>query len=283
MNKPQLTIIIPCYNEVDSIEICLESVLAQSHINWECIVVDDGSTDKTIAIIEIYCKKDSRFQLFKQAHQGPAKARNLAAAKAQGDILVFVDADMVLDEKYLTALIKPIVAKKTIGSFTLDERVSNWSNPWARCWNYEYTGAKTNRRLPSNHPTTSRVFRAITKVAFESVGGYDDIGYNDDWTLSKKLGIEAMAADDAIVYHKNPASATKVALQASWVGKRDYKFGVVGSLWALCRANPFFSLVMGIMKALYFAEPHYIVFKYVYNAGLTVGILMSMKQLPRSR
>lgn len=283
MSKPQLTIIIPCYNEADSIEACLQSVQQQTSSQWECLVVDDGSIDKTVELVESFSRNDTRIQLFKQTHLGPAKARNLAASKATGEILVFVDADMVLDQHYAQVLTEPIAKKQAIGTFTRTEIVANWDNPWAKCWNYEYTRAKTNRRLPPNHPATSKVFRAITKEAFDSVGGFDDIGYNDDWTLSKKLGIEAIAADDAIVYHTNPASAAEVSLQASWVGKRDYKFGILGSLWAVCRANPFFSLVMGIMKAIYFAEPHYVVFKYVYNAGLTVGILMSMKQLPKSR
>lgn len=281
MNK--ITIIIPCYNEAESIGSCLESVLLQTSKGWECIVVDDGSTDATISVVESFSKKDSRIQLFKQAHSGPAKARNLAASKARGEILVFVDADMVLDKNYLEALCIPIIEDRVLGTFTRSEIVGNWENPWARCWNYEYTKSKTNRRVPKNHPNTSKVFRAITKSAFDSVGGFDDAGYNDDWTLSKKLKQEAAAADKAIVYHHNPATAGEVSLQATWIGKRDFKFGLVGSLWALFRANPFFSLIMGIVKAIYFVEPHYIVFKHVYNAGLTIGILMSMKNLPKSR
>ncbi len=279
----KITIIIPCFNEATSIGSCLESVQLQTSEDWECIVVDDGSTDATVKIIESFSKKDSRIQIFKQSHAGPAKARNLAASKSQGEILVFVDADMVLDKNYIEALCMPILKDNMLGTFTRSEMVGNWDNPWARCWNYEYTGSKTNRRLPTNHPNTSKVFRAIKKSAFDSVGGFDDTGYNDDWTLSKKLKHEAIAADDAIVYHHNPATASDVSLQASWIGKRDYKFGLLGSLWALFRANPFFSLVLGAAKAVYFMELHYVVFKHVYNAGLTIGILMSIKNLPKSR
>ncbi len=275
MSKPRLTIIIPCYNEADSIEACLQSVQQQMHAQWECLVVDDGSSDKTVAVVESFLQQDTRIQLFKQMHSGPAKARNLAASHARGEILVFVDADMVLHKNYLYALCAPIINDKVTGTFTRSEMVANWDNPWARCWNYEYTHSKTKKRLPPHHPATSHVFRAITKAAFDSVGGFDDVGYNDDWTLSQKLNEKAVAADAAVVFHSNPASATEVALQASWVGKRAYKLGALGALWALFRANPLFSLLLGIAKALYFLEPHYLVFKHIYNAGLTVGILLS--------
>jgi glycosyltransferase involved in cell wall biosynthesis len=281
--KKTISIIIPCYNEALSISTCLQSIVVQSYTDWECIVVDDGSTDSTVKIIESFLRQDERMQLYKQSHFGPAKARNLAASKSQGEILVFIDADMVLHEKYLESLCAPIFQENVVGTFTRSELVANWDNPWARCWNYEYTGDKTKKRLPKNHPNTSKVFRAITKEAFDSVGGFDDVGYNDDWTLSKKLQTPAKAADKAIVYHANPASASEVALQASWMAKRDYKFGIVGSLWALFRANPVFSLLLGLTKAVYFLEPHYVVFKHVYNAGVTIGILMSLKNLPKSR
>ena len=281
--KKTISIIIPCYNEALSISACLESILLQTHTDWECIVVDDGSTDSTVKQVEHFVQKDSRIQLIKQSHLGPAKARNLAAQKSHGETLAFVDADMVLHKNYLELLSAPIFQDSIVGTFTRSEMVANWDNPWARCWNYEYTGSKTKNRLPKNHPNTSKVFRAITKTAFDSVGGFDDIGYNDDWTLSKKLKTKAVAADGAIVYHSNPATAAEVALQASWMAKREYKFGILGSLWALFRANPIFSLLLGVTKAVYFLEPHYVVFKHVYNAGVTIGILMSLKNLPKNR
>lgn len=281
MSQPSITVIIPCYNEENVIADCIDSLQKQTLADWECYIVDDGSLDSTASIAQSATKKDSRFHLLKQRHSGPAQARNLAAQKALGDILVFVDADMILDPAYLNELTREIKQGSVIGTFTRSEFVGNWENPWARCWNYEYTHSRSRSRLPVNHPDTSKVFRAITKKAFQQVSGFDDAGYNDDWTLSKKLNQLAVAADKAIVYHKNPESALEVSLQASWVGKREYKFGLAGAIWALFRANPFFSLLIGSLKAVYYMEPHYLVFKHVYNAGLTIGILMQMKNLPR--
>ncbi|WP_445734533.1 glycosyltransferase family 2 protein [Mariniflexile sp.] len=62
MNQPLVSIIIPTYNRAHLIGETLDSVLAQTHQNWECIVVDDGSTDNTDTVLKTYCQKDSRFQ-----------------------------------------------------------------------------------------------------------------------------------------------------------------------------------------------------------------------------
>lgn len=77
----------------------LDSVLSQTYINWECILVDDGSIDVTETISANYQEKDNRFQLFKRPKdllKGPSSARNYGVSKAKGDYLIFLDADDLL-------------------------------------------------------------------------------------------------------------------------------------------------------------------------------------------
>ena len=62
MHTPLVSIIIPAYNRAHLIGETLDSVLAQTYINWECIVIDDGSNDNTSELLAEYCKKDNRFQ-----------------------------------------------------------------------------------------------------------------------------------------------------------------------------------------------------------------------------
>lgn len=263
-----ISVIIPVYNEARHLKECLGSLRRQSTKPKEIIIVDDGSTDPTINILET----EKNIILLKQHHQGPAKARNKGAKRAQGDILVFVDADMTFDQAFLFQLTRPIKARKTNGTFTKEEFVANWDNPWARSWNYE-TAGEGKRRIPQNYPNQAPVFRAILKSEFDRISGFDPVGYTDDWTLAKKLGYQAQVAKGAIIYHYNPNSLVDVFRQAQWIGKRHYKFGEFGRIIALIRALPIISVPVGLFKSLKYQEKYFLVFKCVYDFGITTGIL----------
>ncbi len=243
----------------------------------EIIVVDDGSTDKTLQVLAEFPISNFQFpiRIIKQKHQGPGVARNLGAKHAKGDILVFVDADMTFDKDFINNLIDPIIKKKSKGTFTKDEYVSNWDNVWARCWNYN-EGISDNRRIPKNFPDTSPVFRAIGKSEFIKIGGFDDIGFTDDWTLSRKLGYQATAAKNAVCYHRNPETLKDVYTQARWIGKNEF---ISGIFWKrivnLIRLNPIIQTIFGVFIALRYRELSFLVFQFVYYAGINVSIVGS--------
>lgn len=89
-----LSIITPSYKSENSISKTIESVLSQTYKNWEMIIVDDVSPDNSNAIIEAYCKQDSRIKLIKlEKNSGPAVARNRAIKEAKGRYIAFLDAD----------------------------------------------------------------------------------------------------------------------------------------------------------------------------------------------
>lgn len=88
-----VSVIIPAYNAAWWIEATLASVAAQTHRAIEVIVVDDGSTDRTVEIAERFARSDPRFRVVQQANAGVAAARNHGAALARSDLLSFVDAD----------------------------------------------------------------------------------------------------------------------------------------------------------------------------------------------
>lgn len=94
-----ISIIIPTFNSSKHIKTTLNSVLSQTYINWECILVDDGSIDLTETIAVNYQEKDQRFQLYKRPEnlpKGPSSARNYGVTKAKGEYLIFLDADDLL-------------------------------------------------------------------------------------------------------------------------------------------------------------------------------------------
>ncbi len=100
-SEPLVSIIIPNYNGERFLQECLQSVQVQTYQNWEAIVVDDGSQDKSVAIIRNFATKDPRFKpVFLNKNQGVARARNLAMKMTTGKYIAFIDADDVwLPEK----------------------------------------------------------------------------------------------------------------------------------------------------------------------------------------
>lgn len=266
-----ISVIIPTYNEKDVLEGCIESLGAQTKRDFEIIVVDDGSTDGTVEILENLSKTLPNFKFVKQMHKGAGAARNNGARDAKGSILVFVDADMTFDPDFLKNIVEPIEKAKAKGTFSKEEYVSNWDNIWARCWNIQ-EGWESKRRHPKKYPDHQPVFRAILKSEFEKVGGFEPGGYMDDWTLSAKLGYEAVNAPGAVFYHKNPDSLGEIYSQSRWVAKREYKLGFVGDFVALVRAFFPISIIIGVIKSIIYATPEFPIFKIVYDSGIFVGI-----------
>jgi hypothetical protein len=95
-----VTVIVPCYNYAHFLSETLDSVLAQSYTNWECIIVDDGSTDNTKEVADTYIKKDPRFKYIHQTNQGLSAARNKGIELAKGEFIQLLDSDdLITPEK----------------------------------------------------------------------------------------------------------------------------------------------------------------------------------------
>ncbi|UAB86166.1 glycosyltransferase family 2 protein [Zunongwangia sp. SCSIO 43204] len=99
MNNPLVSIIIPTYNRAHYIGETLESVIAQTYQNWECIVIDDGSNDYTAELMGFYCKNDHRVQYHHRPSNKPKGAnacRNYGIEFSKGNYLTFLDSDDLL-------------------------------------------------------------------------------------------------------------------------------------------------------------------------------------------
>lgn len=106
--NPKVSVIVPCYNQAQFLAETLDSVLAQTYENWECIIVNDGSTDNTEAIAMEYCKIDKRFYYVKQLNQGRCVARNLGINIAKGEYIQFLDSDDILLPNKLECQIRTV-------------------------------------------------------------------------------------------------------------------------------------------------------------------------------
>ncbi len=181
---PQISIIVPCYNQAHFLDECLQSVMNQTFQNWECVVVNDGSTDNTLAMATKWTQADSRFKILDQANSGLAAARNNGIALSVSEIILPLDADNKL---------KPIFLERAINLFQLKPEVDVVHG------NAQNFGEKSNvwfsepfdfsKMVLNNYIDACAAFR---KTAWEKVNGFDlkmpVMGF-EDWDFWLRLSV----------------------------------------------------------------------------------------------
>ena len=90
---PTLSIIVPVYKAEKYLRQCVDSIIAQSFTDWECILVDDGSPDRSGAICDEYAQTEARIRVIHKENGGVSSARNVALERIAGEWLTFVDSD----------------------------------------------------------------------------------------------------------------------------------------------------------------------------------------------
>ncbi len=194
-----ISFIIPAYNEEKTIKAAVASVLAQkTNQRFEIIVVDNNSTDKTGEIVE---KNFAQVKLVREQKAGTGWARNRGAQSAQGDILVFFDADAIVPEDWTEKMMQYLGQPQKYGN-NQEALVAvggpykykdlNW---WERFWEnaYLYVWLLPNRWVFNDFlKISSIVFGgnfAVRKSAFDSIGGFDTslTFWGDDTDFAKRL------------------------------------------------------------------------------------------------
>lgn len=134
----KISILVPVYNVECYLPHCIDSVLSQDFENWELVLVDDGSTDGCPQICDEYAAKDQRIKVIHKANGGANSARFAGYKKAQGEYLIFMDADDWLLEGALNNLVAAI---ESDGGFdlvkSLVERVSETNERWIEHYSLE--------------------------------------------------------------------------------------------------------------------------------------------------
>lgn len=130
-NIPIISIIVPIYNVENYIHYCLKSILNQTFSNYECLLIDDGSTDLSGKLCDNICHKDSRFKVIHQNNQGEAAARNQGLRHAIGKYIYFMDSDDYIHPQTLEILYNAINRHQTSFSMILGKRVYNYDEPYS--------------------------------------------------------------------------------------------------------------------------------------------------------
>lgn len=193
----KVTIAVSTYNSASTIKACVESLLATDYSDKEIIIVDDGSTDDTLKILEKYPVK-----LISQNHGGVSAGRDNAFRHATGDIVAYTDSDCEVDKQWITELINPFTDLQvgaTTGRtiFRTDHRCTSW----VRSLDIEerYTQRKTSTGLANG---TNCAFR---KRVLDEIGGFNPNWFHaEDTEVSYRIlqkGLVIYYQQSAIVLH----------------------------------------------------------------------------------
>lgn len=101
MKQTLVSVIIPCYNQGAYLAEALDSLLAQTFVNWECIIVNDGSHDMTETVASKYCDRDVRFKYLAIENEGVSAARNFGILNSVGKYILPLDADDIIGTTYM--------------------------------------------------------------------------------------------------------------------------------------------------------------------------------------
>ncbi|MEG4398154.1 FkbM family methyltransferase [Microcoleus sp. N9_B2] len=165
-SEPALvSIIIPCYNHANLLREAVESVVNQTYQNWECIIVNDGSTDDTSNftnyLIQLYPQKALR--LIDKPNTGPADSRNVGVQNSSGKLILFLDADDKIHPKFIEECVEVLSAKPNVGFVYTD--VQHFG---ANCDLVNHGDFEPNKFLRDNQAPATSLFR---KEIYEQVGG----------------------------------------------------------------------------------------------------------------
>lgn len=122
LKETKVSVIIPVYNRINWAIEAIESVLVQTHANFEVLVIDDGSTEDISELTEI-CKKDKRLKYFRKENDGPAAARNLGIKKAKGEYIAFLDSDDLFMPHKIETQLRFMMENNFVFSHTSYQRI----------------------------------------------------------------------------------------------------------------------------------------------------------------
>ena len=132
----KISVIVPVYNAEQWLERCVDSIVAQTYTDWELLLIDDGSTDRSGDICDRYAASDPRIQALHKPNGGVSSARNLGLDHAQGEWITFVDSDDYIEVRFLESMTDNLDADLIIGN-AIELNNKNISYDITPSWGYK--------------------------------------------------------------------------------------------------------------------------------------------------
>ncbi|WP_281298288.1 glycosyltransferase family 2 protein [Flavobacterium limnophilum] len=216
MNKPLVSVIVPCYNQAQFLDDALQSVLAQTYTNWECIIVNDGSPDDTEEVAKRWLAKDARFQYVYKENGGLSSARNAGLDFAKGAYIQFLDSDDYLVKTKLELSLEGLQEETdtiVISNFNMfSESINDLQNPFCnlKTENFNFRSLLFGWDYEFNIPIHCGFFR---KKIFDDFRFPEDLKAKEDWIfwmVSFQVEPNVIFIDQSLAYYRiHKTSMTK--------------------------------------------------------------------------
>lgn len=223
--RPTVTVVVPFYNVEEYLEECLHSLVGQGFVDFEALLVDDGSLDGSLAIAERFASEDPRLRIIRQANGGLGAARNTGVRHARGRYLTFIDSDDRLPAGALAALVGS--ARRTgseivVGSVRRFDRSNSWRPAWVGQIHAVERLGTTLAEFPAllrNLYTWDKLYRRDFFLA-QGLWFREGTPYEDQPIVSQLL-LRARAVDvltDVVYHYRNREDRSSIS-QQTWTLK----------------------------------------------------------------
>jgi poly-beta-1,6-N-acetyl-D-glucosamine synthase len=243
---PTVSIIVPAFNEATVIENCVRSIQLTKYDRYEVLLVDDGSTDNTVELMEGLAAADQRITVLRQANAGKGAALNLGMRHAAGEILMFVDADGIFSRNTVKRMLQGFADKRT-GAVCGDDRPVNLNRIQTRMLAFiSHVGTGMVRRaltMIGCLPIVSGNIGAFPRSVLEQIGPFREDTVGEDLELTWRVhraGYRVVFAPRALVYAESPSTIGALWRQrVRWARGLLQTIGVHKGMIGNLRRGPF--------------------------------------------
>ncbi|MEO7295731.1 MAG: glycosyltransferase family A protein [Candidatus Limnocylindria bacterium] len=223
--RPRFSVVVPAYQASETLAETLDAILAQSYHNWECVVVDDGSTDATLQIASGYAERDHRIRAVHQDNRGTAGAYNAGVSAAIGDFIVICSADDILLPEHLARMSSFIEAETGYDIYSTNGYFWVPGESQALCYGAGQGEVVHSLELRDLiHRCFYGVGAAYRRDLFAAVGGYRVGVYGEDydfWLRALAGGARHRYLPEALSLHR--ISAQQKSAQLDTVFRSDIR------------------------------------------------------------
>ena len=218
-----ISVVVPVYNEEEIIEECLLSLVPQSYRPREIIVVNDGSTDKTEAIVRRIASEYPVIRVITIAHSGRSTARNTGLKTAEGELVFFAESDAKYHPEYLQTAVNHSRSPE-IGGLLMGGEVWEDDTFISRCMQTEVRMRNNDLRMNIDTPTSAWIYRRSLLL---ELGGFDEsLEAGEDTDLGMrvlKAGFSIKWIDGIYWWFKCPSSIGDLLSRSFWFGREKAK------------------------------------------------------------
>ncbi|WP_285823210.1 glycosyltransferase [Duncaniella freteri] len=296
MDRPRFSVIVPVYNRIDEVEDLMASLEAQTCMNFEVVIVEDGSTMPCEDAVRRHPGVRSKY--FYKGNEGRSIARNYGMERAEGDYFIFFDSDCVIPERYFEILSRELDSTP-VDCFGGPDAAHDSFSSTQKAINYAMTSFLTTGGIRGGRMSlekfTPRTFNmGFSREVYEGVGGFREM-FSEDIDMSTRIrqaGFGIALIRPAYVYHKRRVDFRKFFRQVHVFGMSRITLHLLypGSMKAV-HTLPALAVLAGVVLILLgiFVSPWWLLPLGVYFVAIflsailiTRSLVIALKAVPAS-